>query len=421
MSHNRGLGTRLGATAALFALVVVLAPFAQSQTFQLVHRFTNVDGAYPLAGLTIDAQGRLYGTTSQGGAYGYGMVFRLTHAGSGWVENVLYSFRYGTDGGLPGSRVIFGPDGTLYGTAAYGGDPNCNPPTSCGVVFNLQPPTTACKTPLCPWRETVIHSFEGTLGGYDGELPMGDLAFDSAGNLYGTTEYGGQYDKGMVYKLTKVNGTWTESNLFSFTNMVSYPSAGVTIDANGNLYGTVTYANGYYGAIYQLTPSGSGSTMQVLHYFQLSDGAYPYAGLIFDAAGNLYGATIHYGVNHGGTAFELSPANGSWTFSVLYNFAGMDYYRTGPQANLVFDQSGNLYGTTAGDGSFLLGSVFKLTPGAGGWTYTSLYDFNDQYTAEYPVSNVVFDSAGNLYGTTSQGGGHGYCNLGCGVVWEITP
>ena len=157
----------------------------------------------------------------------------------------------------------------------------------------------------------------------------------------------------------------------------------------------------------------------MLWSFDGKDGSAPLSGLILDAAGNLYGATSSYGANGGGTVFEISPSNGGWSYSVLYNLPGSCCY-AGPGANLVFDQSGNLYGTTFAEGADNLGSVFQLTPGGGGWTYTSLYDFNDPYTAAYPVSNVVFDSSGNLYGTTVNGGPPYYCGYGCGTVWEIS-
>ena len=222
-SLARHLAIKVTGTATLaivFELLLVLTPAAQSQTLDLIHKFENADGAHPNAGLTIDAQGRLYGTTAQGGASNFGTVFRLTHVGSGWVENVLYEFRGGTDGMTPLSRVIFGPDGTLYGTTVQGGDPSCG----CGVVYRLQPPPTTCKTPLCPWTESVVHTFEGTAGGNDGQNPMGDLAFDSAGNIYGTASAGGQYNYGMAYKLTRTNGGWTESNLHNFTISNSIPT-----------------------------------------------------------------------------------------------------------------------------------------------------------------------------------------------------
>jgi uncharacterized repeat protein (TIGR03803 family) len=397
----------------LFAGSTLGVQLAQAQTLQVLHRFTGVDGEYPDAGLSIDAQGRLYGTTSRGGTNGYGTVFRLTHMGTGWVQDVLSDFSY-TDGAYPVSRVILGPDGTLYGTTSGGGE------NGYGTVFNLQPPATACKTPLCPWRETVIHNFEGFSN--DGADPQGDLVFDQAGNLYGTTTQGGQYGDGTAYELTKVNGVWSESKLYSFTLLAASPYAGVAIDGVGNLYGTIPYAygcEGYFGAVYELSPSGSGWTMQIIYCLQQGEGAYPFAGLIFDSAGNLYGATSDGGEENGGTAFELSPINGGWSFSVLYSFAGNNLFGNGPRANLAFNESGQLYGTTFEGGANQLGSVFKLTPGAGGWTYTSLYDFNDPYAAAYPISNVVFDSSGNLYGTTTVGGPPALCD--CGTVWQVTP
>jgi uncharacterized repeat protein (TIGR03803 family) len=397
----------------IFALALVFTPSGRAQTYQMIHRFSGGDdGAAPHAGLTMDAAGRLYGTTSYGGTANHGTVFRLTRAGSGWVLNTIYDFQGGSDGANPDSRVIFGPDGTLYGTTPSGGAHEL------GTVFNLQPPASVCKTTLCPWRKTIIYSFAG-FGGNDGAGPVGDLTFDQAGNLYGVAYQGGQYDDGVVYELTKANGNWTESVLYSFTIFLRNPASGVTLDANGNLYGTVPYANSI-GAVYELTRSGNRWTAQDIHDFQQSDGGIPYSGVIVDSAGNLYGGTTSYGANNGGTAYELSPSNGSWSYSVLYNFVGSCCFG-GPQANLAFDQSGNLYGTTAGDGAYNLGAIFKLTPGNGGWTYTSLYDFSDQYVAAYPGSNVVFDTSGNLYGTVAGGGAPYYCPQGCGGVWEITP
>lgn len=402
--------------SSVFALAVVLTPLANCQTFQMIHQFSGQDGEHPYAGLTMDRAGRLYGTTNSGGTSGFGTVFRLVREGSGWVLTTLYTFGGASDGGYPESRVIFGPDGTLYGTTVVGGLPDCGG-QYCGTVFNLQPPASVCKSTLCPWTKTTIYSFEGTENGFDGQNPYGELTFDGAGNIYGTTKYGGQYDDGMVYELTKTSSGWTETNLYSFTNSLGGPYSGVTLDSNGNLYGTTLYAYNYHGSVYELSPSGSGWTEQVLHRFGLSDGGFPYAGVILDSAGNLYGATSAYGTNNGGTAFELSRSNGGWSYSVLYDFAGDG----GPEANLVFDQAGNLYGTTVGDGSFNLGSIFKLTHGGSGWSYTSLHDFSDAGVAAAPVSNVVFDANGNLYGTYSVGYRPADCSYGCGGVWQITP
>lgn len=404
------------------ALTLLYAPCAHGQTYQAIHKFIGSDGSHPYAGLTIDRGGKLYGTTFQGGSDQDGTVFRLSPAGSGWVLSSLYSFKGGADGYLPWARVVFGPDGALYGTTYQGGDPSRCQPIGCGTVFRLQPPPATCKTVVCPWTKTIIHNFAGTPQGFDGQGPLGDLTFDQAGNLYGTTQLGGQYGQGTVYQLSRSGGSWIATTLYSFTNSFGQPHAGVTFGPDGNLYGTVFLVFHYYGGVYRLVHSGNTWTEEDIYKFNLNDGIYPDAGITFDSAGNLYGATTANGPNGGGTVFELSPSNGAWTFSVLYPFSGPCCGgASGPVANLVFDASGNLYGTTYSDGQFQLGSVFKLTPGSGGWTYTSLYDFNDAGVAASPISNVVFDSSGNLYGTTSLGSTPAFCSGGCGNIWQIAP
>ncbi len=319
-------------------------------------------------------------------------------------------------------RVIFGKDGTLYGTTGYGGNlQNCA--GGCGAVFNLKPQPTPPTTPLTPWLETPLYRFNG---GSDGANPYGaDIIFDQAGNIYGTTYNGGAGSCsggcGTVYKLTPSNGSWTESILYSFTQGGDgqHPWGGVIFDQSGNLYGTTVYGGAYgTGTIYKLTPSGSGWTESILYSFTGgTDGANPYAGLISDPAGNLYGATGTGGSGNGGTAFELAPSNGGWTFKLLYTFTGASgQFAGGPVANLAFDSAGNLYGTTHGDGPYNYGAVFKLTPASGSWNYTSLHDFTGGDDGGYPRSNITFDKNGNMYGTAASGGTMNY-----GVVFEITP
>jgi uncharacterized repeat protein (TIGR03803 family) len=400
--------------ATVFTLTVVLAQPAQAQTFTVIHTFTGGgDGANSYAGLTMDQAGNLYGTASLGGGSGNGTVFRLSQKGSGWVFTPLYSFQGSPDGATPEARVVFGPDGILYGTTSFGGA--CG---GCGTVFNLKPYPTACKTALCGWQETVLYSFTG---GTDGMNPgLGDLIFDQAGNLYGTTSGGGAYGYGAVFELVPSQGGWTEKLLYSFTGGSdgSQPFAGLIFDNAGNLYGTTVYGGTYgWGTVYELTPSGSGWTVTVLYTFQGgSDGRDPFGGLIFDQAGNLYGDNWSAGPNDGGTVFELAPSNGSWTYSVVYGFKGYGPY--GPAANLVMQGAGNLYGTTVnnGHGSYGNGNVFELTSSGGSWTYTSLYDFTGGNDGAEPLCTVIFDANGNLYGTTYYGGADGN-----GVVWEITP
>src|SRR5208337_3836312 len=377
----RIFGTQRTAVAGLaFAIVLVLAvgatEAAQAQTYKVIHNFAGgLDGAEPAAGLTMDGAGNLYGTTFEGDAL-TGTVFKLTHKNSSWVLSPLFLFTEGGSGGaIPYAKVIFGPDGTLYGTTGYGGNPqNCI--GGCGTVFNLKPKPNPPVTPLSPWLERAIYPFGG---GSDGANPYGaDLIFDQAGNIYGTTYNGGgggcSGGCGTVYKLTPSNGTWTESLIYSFT--------------------------------------------------QGGDGQHPWGGVIFDQAGNLYGAAAVGGSGNGGTAFELTPSNGSWTFNLLYSFTGPGgAFAPGPIANLAFDSAGNLYGTTHGDGPYYVGSVFKLTPAGGSWTYTSLHDFTNGNDGGAPRSSIIFDKNGNLYGTAASGGtgDPDNCYGSCGVVFEITP
>jgi len=406
------------AIAIVFALVAVLAQSARAQTFTVLHNFNNgPDGGEPQAGLSMDRAGNFYGTASTGGntsgicsylpnPIGCGTVFKLSRKGSGWVFTPIYTFS-GPDGAHPQARVIIGPDGTLYGTT-YGGGSNvdgCNG-YGCGTVFNLRPPAAACKSALCPWTETVLYSFQGFSDGV--EPTFGDLVFDAAGNIYGTTPHGGQGDHGTVYQLTPSNGGWTETVLYRFqggSQDGATPYGGLVFDSAGNLWGTTALGGTYNnGTIFQLVPSGGGWTENVVYKFHgENDGANPYAGLIVDQYGNFYGTT--YGYN--GTTpkvYELSPSNGSWTFTTLYSFG----HNQGIIGKLAMDAAGNLYGTNYYD----VPEVFQLTPSNGVWTLTGAWGG----VGSNPVGNVVLDSSGNLY-TTTQGGGPSEV----GLVFEITP
>jgi uncharacterized repeat protein (TIGR03803 family) len=427
MSYSRSLILDLSwpmATAALtlaivFGLTIVVTRSAQAQTFNVLHSFTGGgDGAAPGAGLTMDRGGNFYGTTENGGMdgpNGYGTIFKLTHTNSGWTLTPLYSFAGGDDGASAGARVIIGPDGTLYGTTSYGGGLGCDG-TGCGTVFNLRPPMNAPVNVLTDWTETVLYRFTG---GSDGSRPVGDLVFDEAGDIYGATAGGGSSQNGIVYELTLSNGNWTESVLWSFTggNDGGKPAGGVTFDSAGNLYGSTQVGGAYgYGSVFQFAPAGSGWSENTLYSFQNeNDGANPDGGLIFDPSGNLYGTTASNGSGGGGTVFELTPQrNGTWALTVLFALAGQP--GGGPQAGLTMDAAGNLYGTTHKDGAYGYGSVIKLTPSNGGWTYIDVHDFTSGSDGAEPVSNVILDANGNLYGTALAAGGYGY-----GVIFEIAP
>jgi uncharacterized repeat protein (TIGR03803 family) len=408
---------------AILTAVLATIPLAHAQTFTVLHSFTGgQDGASPYAGLTLDGAGNLYGTTTTGGitngacSFGCGTVFRLKSAGSGWILTPLYSFQDSSDGKYPEARVVFGPDGTLYGTTIEGGG------TNDGTVFNLQPSGTVCKTTLCPWMLNVVHDFAGSPD--DGCGPgYGDLTFDATGHLYGTTINCGSGEVGTVFEVTKLpSGNWLESILYNFGAGGRQPLNGAIFDSAGKLY-TTTSSGGARsrGAVARLVNSPSGWTENDLYSFiGEGDGFDPQGGLIFDKAGNLYGTTFSGGAYGAGVVFELTPSNGSWIFNVLSSLPGSQ--GSGPQAGVTMDAAGNLYGTTTA-GAYSAGAVFKLTQSNGVWTYTSLHDFTGGSDGEGPDCTVAIDANGNLYGTTTGGGTLGACggNLGCGVVWEITP
>jgi uncharacterized repeat protein (TIGR03803 family) len=413
-SSTRGLSAVAAIRALTIVLMVAIGQAGQTQTLQVLHAFTGgQDGATPYAGVTMDGAGNLYGTASSGGSGGDGTVYQLKHKGSGWVFSPLYSFTGGSDGANPRARVIFGPDGTLYGTTFNGGSDGQ------GMVFRLRPFARACTAALCPWMETVLHQFAGSPD--DGANPgYGDLIFDDAANIFGTTYRGGAEGDGVIYVLMPAGSGWTESVLHNFGsgNGGTHPLSGLVLDNSGNVYGTTVQGGlSGHGTVFQLARSGSGWTESLLYSFDNgSDGSFPVAGLIFDQAGNLYGATSDGGTGGQGTVFELTPANGGWTFSVLYSLvAPPGGFQCGPWGTLVMDGEGNLYGTERCNGASNLGTVFKLTSSGGSWTYTSLHDFTGGNDGKYPYSNVVIDAKGNLYGTASAGGANNQ-----GVVWEIS-
>ena len=372
-------------------------------------------------------------------------------ASSSWVaaqETVLHSFNHnGTDGYSPTAGLIFDPAGNLYGTTTAGGTSGGCSATGCGTVFELSPNGNG------GWTETVLYSFCSVTNCTDGGLPYAGLVRDAVGNLYGTTMQGGTHGQGTAFELTpNGSGGWTESVLHSFNNNGSdgyRPSGTLIFDAAGNLYGTTQYGGagcspGGCGTAFELSPGqGGGWTEQVLYSFAggNGDGGLPEAALIFDTAGNLYGTTgeggaVGPGGVAGGIVFELSPSQGGgWTEKVLYNFCSVsDPHRplgglssptrppagefcldgAEPDTNLIFDAAGNLYGTTLIGGYSVpcaysgCGTVFELSPTAGGsWTEQVLYSFcpqTDCADGSTPTAGLIFDASGNLYSTTAYGG-----------------
>jgi uncharacterized repeat protein (TIGR03803 family) len=428
-------------TLALALITATAAPAlsgaATARTYKTIHQFELPKG--PTGNLTIDAAGNLYGTTFAGGSAacnsgGCGVVWELVQNPSGiWgTLSVLHEFT-GADGANPWlAGLVFDPAGNLYGTTNQGGastgTETC--PVGCGAVFKLAP------NPDGTWTESVLYSFTG---GADGSNPVAGLIFDAASNLYGITSGGGEPCEpsgcGTVFKLKpEPDGTWTESVLYSFTGGAdgAGPYAGLIFDAAGNLYGTTALGggsgcNGFgCGVVFELAPNPDGIwTERVVYSFTGgADGGYPQAGLILDAAGNLYGTTYYGGSTACpvgcGVVFKLAPnSDGTWTESALHGFTG-GAGGANPYAGLIFDAAGNLYGTTTGGGDYNAcsptegcGVVFKLAPTSSGWSETVLHSFLG--LAAHPFAPVIFDQRGNLYGTTCCG------NTNYGVVFEITP
>ncbi len=430
------------------------------------------DGIQPSAGLIEDASGNLYGTTKGGGSTnssdcnagscGYGTVFKLTPSGSRYTKTVLYNFcsqTYCTDGATPFAGLIEDASGILYGTT-YNGGANGG-----GTVFKLTPSGNG-------YTESVLYDFcsqsQGSAACTDGVNPYAGLIEDASGNLYGTTNLGGTgvalvngvYGYGTVFMLAPSGSGYNYTVLYNFCPSSSTafctdgaaPNAALIEDASGNLYGTTALGGtGTHalecagigcGTVFKLSPNGSGFTETVLYSFccqggsNCTDGAYPYGtGVIEDASGNLYGTTSAGGVNSCdtpgcGTVFKLAPnGDGSYTESVLHSFDYTD--GAGPDAGLIEDASGNLYGTTSSGGTGLSwecegcssGTVFELSPSGNGYTETVLYSFCSQGGTECtdgaePVAGVIQDASGNLYGTTEFGGANG---IDWGTVFKLSP
>ena len=411
----------------LVVLTFVATTRSAAQQETVLHSFdaNGTDGYLPVSSLMVDATGNIFGTTTYGGAYGNissfysgGTAFELKRNGGVWVEKILHNFGSGTDGEFAFSAPILDRSGNLYGVTSGGGT------YGSGTAFVLKGVASS---------ERDLHDFGGVNG--DGRGPIADLIFDKSGNLYGTTNEGGTDGVGTVFELRpKQGGGWAEKVLYSFPmnkKQGRYPYGSLVFDAAGNLYGTTNGGGSYNsGTVFKLTPSGGGNwTEEVIYSFNYKDsgGSQPTAGLVIDAAGNLYGTT-YFGNGTGcggggcGTAFELMPSvGGGWTEKVLHSFgSGMDGY--GPYGRLVFDLAGNLYGNTLYGGAYVLGTVFKLTPSATGeWAETIIHNFGSGQDGQIPRGSLIMDASGNLFGTTFYGGTSIACGSGCGTVFEIKP
>ena len=339
-------------------------------------------------------------------------------------EHLLYSFcshNYCTDGSQPDGGLIFDASGNLYGTTYAGGT------FDDGTVFELVRSGGV-------WREKLLHVFGPNKG--DGALPTSALIFDKAGNLYGTTSAGGLRNGG-VFELTPGNGGWTEKILYSFGQIASdgaMPYGSLVLDDAGNLYGT-TYLGGSHncgsftcGTVFRLSPGQGKWTETVLYDFAGSDGSNPESGLFLDTHGHLFGTTATGGANGYGTVFELSRSGGKWVETVLHSFDPTNEDGSTPLANLSADSAGNLYGTTWSGGvspngcfGYGCGTVFEMTHDHGKWSEKILHGFSQDAHGYSSAASLILDGAGNLYGTTHYGGSDvsGCSGFGCGTVFEL--
>jgi uncharacterized repeat protein (TIGR03803 family) len=409
--------------AALVITMLALATTAWGGE-KVLHAFHGGDGWGPENGVIADGAGNLYGTASFGGPSNKGVVFNLTPGSNGlWKRTILHQFTGGSDGAYP-YALVRDTVGNLFGTARSGGTPTHGTKPCqkglCGVVFQLSPGSGG-------WNFIVLHSFTGYK--YDGSSPEG-VTLDAAGNLYITSLYSTGiclYGCGVVFKLIHTSAGWTGSTVHSFAyGDGENPQAPVILDAAGNLFGTTLAPGG--GTVYEISPvSGGGWTERILSYVGGSSFSGPTGNLVFDSAGNLFGTTWGDGASGKGTVFELTHGSGGWTKSLIYSFTGgSDGW--GPNG-LVFDSAGNLYGTTSSGGNAATcnggcGVVYKLTPVLGGVNQTVLYAFTGGSDGQQPLNNgLVLDPAGHLFGTTEFGGATGsQCFIwGCGTVFEVTP
>jgi uncharacterized repeat protein (TIGR03803 family) len=397
------------------------------------------DGGEP-EGMVMDKPGNLYGAAQTGGrggnincfGNGCGFVYKLARtAGGGWKKTNLYSFTGKDDGGVPVGNLAIDAKGNLYGVTEQGGTGGCNSVlgNGCGVVFRLSPNSNG------KWDYAVIWNFGENSNGDDGNYPNAGVVFDKAGNLYGTTTFGGSFvcDCGIVYQLKpQSGGSWTENILYLFEGIsqggtdVSFPDSDVFVDTKGNIFGTGTgggdvNCNDGCGGVFELVPQSGGSYKEtVLHVFTGSpDGFQPEGGVLADSKGNIYGTTSSGGNpgcdnNFGcGTVFELRKSAKGYREHVIFRFNGQNGYQ--PVADLTIDSKDKLYGTTYNGGTDNSGIVFLLAREAGRWKETILYSFTGQ-DGYGPDAVLTKDRKGGFFSNTAFGGASGQ-----GTVFQLLP
>jgi uncharacterized repeat protein (TIGR03803 family) len=407
MNASTYLRIRTGAATAIFVLSLATLSAA---TTDVIFSFAGNDGEYADTDLETDYAGNIYGTTVLGGDFGSGTVFQLSPTPNGWVHTVLYSFTGGADGGEPYKGVSLDRAGNLYGTAVTGGSGSCE--GGCGVVYKL---TKSGGT----WTQTVIHAFTG---GDDGSGPGARVTVDRSGDVYGMAPTGGANGLGTIYKIhQRPHGTPTFNVIHTFTGGAdgSTGSAGRMILRHGRLFGAAT-TGGMYGSgiIFELTPTdvGEWDLRPVYSFRGQPDGSFPYGAILFDGSGNVYGTTYYGGTNGIGAVYKLSTRpTGEWGEEIIYSFQdGTD--GNSPISNLVFDAAGNLYGTTS-EGGAGSGVIFKLSPvGGGQWIESVVHSFQGPPDGSFAYNGMVVDRFGNFYGATVHGGMNDD-----GSVYKFTP
>lgn len=402
---------------AVALLIQVSSTVAWAGSYKILHGFSGRLASNPSSGLVVDKAGNGYGTTSAGGFNNAGAVYQISPK-SGF--SVIYGFS-GPDGRQPQGNLVIDAAGNLYGTTVYGGanQAGCNN-QGCGTVFRLSPPTNGGT-----WTETVLYSFTGA---DDGANPHAGVVLDPDGDLYGTTMNGGSGTVGVVFQLAPGQGGWTQTVLHSFVGGPDggNPVSALVLDIAGNIYGTASNRGpGIGGTVFELASVGTGWTYKLLYAFDGSsgskDGDGPNAGLIFDGSGNLYGTTGAGGEFGFGIVFELTLDGSDWVESILYNFAGGSD-GSAPMADLTIDLAGNLYGTTFAGGATGFaclgngcGTVFELMTDIGGqWTERHFTYPGSGSLGIQPLASLIVDPHGRVYGTTSSGG-----PLGEGVIFRI--
>lgn len=379
----------------LATLLAATAP-ASAQTLDTLFSFSGLTGRNPYAGVTLDAAGNLFGTTYQGA--GYGTVFRLSPDGlGGYSHSILLSLTNGT-GIYPTAGVALDAAGNVFGAGNTGG------PGGGGTLFRLSPDGAG----------GYVHSNLVNFAGANGRNPYARLTPGASGNFFGTTYLGGSSNNGTVFSLSPNGlGGYTHSTIMSFDSANGRnPVSELIVDTLGNIFGT-TY-NG--SRVFRLSPDGAGGyTHSTIFTLSFANGVNPAGRLTLDNAGNLFGTTYSGGPNNGGTVFRLSPDGaGGYTHSTLFAFPQSGDGRN-PNAGLLLDAAGNLFGTTTYGGGAGVGTIYRLSPdGVGGYIHTTLFSLTDG-TGVYPYGELASDQDGNIYGTTSDWGPSGY-----GTVFRLS-